>query len=201
MTTPVGSSRFALFAMRSICHWIVIAGTRVQSVPLAGKPLGGRRICERIKNRPVVPLCQRAASMDDLRHLNRSTFASELPLWQSMSRDGGSEGPGRFAEAAHGSGRFFTGPGRGSRGRYEYATSAGRSLSAASRPTLLRGLKGSQPQPIHLTMSEKDLLSFLAFLSALFSIKVLIGFFFSCFFLSLPLLMISSRTGVEMPGA
>jgi hypothetical protein len=38
-------------------------------------------------------------------------------------------------------------------------------------------------------MSEKVLLSFFAFFAALFSIKVLSGFFFSCFLLFLPLLI------------
>src|SRR6266508_6424772 len=42
----------------------------------------------------------------------------------------------------------------------------------------------------HLIISEKDLFSFLALFAALFSIKVFSGFFFSCFLLSLPLLMI-----------
>jgi hypothetical protein len=44
----------------------------------------------------------------------------------------------------------------------------------------------------HLIISEKDLFSFLALFAALFSIKVFSGFFFSCFLLSLPLLMIVS---------
>jgi len=44
----------------------------------------------------------------------------------------------------------------------------------------------------HLTISEKDLFSFLALFAALFSIKVFSGFFFSCFLLSLPLLMIAT---------
>src|SRR5882724_2640776 len=44
----------------------------------------------------------------------------------------------------------------------------------------------------HLIISEKDLFSFLALFAALFSIKVFSGFFFSCFLLSLPLLMIAT---------
>jgi hypothetical protein len=40
-----------------------------------------------------------------------------------------------------------------------------------------------------LTKSEKVLLSFFAFFAALFSIKVLSGFFLSCFLLFLPLLI------------
>lgn len=42
---------------------------------------------------------------------------------------------------------------------------------------------------LHLTFIEKPLLSFLALFAARFSIRVLSGFFFSCFFVSLPLLI------------
>ena len=45
------------------------------------------------------------------------------------------------------------------------------------------------PRSDHLIVSENPLFSFLALLSALFSIKVLSGFFLFCFLLSLPLLM------------
>jgi hypothetical protein len=41
----------------------------------------------------------------------------------------------------------------------------------------------------HLIVSENPLFSFLALFAALFSIKVLSGFFLFCFLLSLPLLM------------
>jgi len=47
-------------------------------------------------------------------------------------------------------------------------------------------------RPDHLTVSEKPLDSFLARLAARFSIKVFIGFFLSCFLVSLPLLMIAT---------
>ena len=47
-------------------------------------------------------------------------------------------------------------------------------------------------EPDHLTVSEKPLDSFLARLAALFSIKDFIGFFFSCFLVSLPLLMLAT---------
>jgi hypothetical protein len=47
-------------------------------------------------------------------------------------------------------------------------------------------------RPDHLIVSEKVLFSFLALFAALFSIKVFSGFFFSCFLLSLPLLMIAT---------
>lgn len=42
--------------------------------------------------------------------------------------------------------------------------------------------------------SEKDAFSFFALFAALFSIKVLSGFFLFCFLLSLPLLMIVSSS-------
>jgi hypothetical protein len=42
----------------------------------------------------------------------------------------------------------------------------------------------------HLIVSENPLFSFLALFAALFSIKVLTGFFLFCFLLSLPLLML-----------
>jgi hypothetical protein len=41
-------------------------------------------------------------------------------------------------------------------------------------------------------VSEKPLFSFLALFAALFSIKVLSGFFLFCFLLSLPLLMLAA---------
>ena len=44
----------------------------------------------------------------------------------------------------------------------------------------------------HLIVSEKPLASFLAFLAALFSIKVFMGFFLLCFLVSLPLLMLAT---------
>ena len=44
----------------------------------------------------------------------------------------------------------------------------------------------------HLIVSENPLVSFLALFAALFSIKVLSGFFLFCFLLSLPLLMLAA---------
>jgi hypothetical protein len=52
--------------------------------------------------------------------------------------------------------------------------------------------RGSSRRSTHLITSEKDWFSFLARFAALFSIKVFSGFFFSCFLLSLPLLMIAT---------
>jgi hypothetical protein len=51
---------------------------------------------------------------------------------------------------------------------------------------------GSLKETGHLTVSENPLFSFLALFSALFSIKVLSGFFLFCFLLSLPLLMLAA---------
>jgi hypothetical protein len=44
----------------------------------------------------------------------------------------------------------------------------------------------------HLIVSENPLFSFLALFAALFSIKVLTGFFLFCFLVSLPLLMLAA---------
>jgi hypothetical protein len=44
----------------------------------------------------------------------------------------------------------------------------------------------------HLIVSENPLVSFLALFAALFSIKVLSGFFLFCFLLSLPLLILAA---------
>jgi hypothetical protein len=44
----------------------------------------------------------------------------------------------------------------------------------------------------YLIVSENPLFSFLALFAALFSIKVLSGFFLFCFLLSLPLLMLTA---------
>ena len=44
----------------------------------------------------------------------------------------------------------------------------------------------------HLIVSENPLVSFLALFAALFSIKVLSGFFLFCFLLSLPLLIFAA---------
>jgi hypothetical protein len=44
----------------------------------------------------------------------------------------------------------------------------------------------------HLIVSENPLFSFLALFKALFSIKVLRGFFLFCFLVSLPLLMLAA---------
>jgi hypothetical protein len=73
-------------------------------------------------------------------------------------------------------------------------------LLPARSKTFLEGAQDdrSYTEPLskrsdHLIISdEKVLFSFLARFAALFSIKVLCGFFFSCFLLSLPLLMIAT---------
>jgi hypothetical protein len=52
----------------------------------------------------------------------------------------------------------------------------------------------------HLIISEKVLFSFFALFAALFSIKVFSGFFFSCFLLSLPLLMITAPYDLGLIG-
>jgi hypothetical protein len=59
-------------------------------------------------------------------------------------------------------------------------------LSLREQPALFRS---SGIETGHFTFNEKPLVSFLARLSARFSIKVLSGFFFPCFFESIPLLI------------